>query len=132
MFLYRYLMFFLNYRPREGNVFTPVCHSVHREGFCPRGVSVLGGGLCPGGCLCPEQGVSVQGGMGLCQEDPSCTVTCGRYASYWNTFLLKCFSGIISTTNGTYPQIVGEHEGKYGDTLVVIATSYRSTNIPGH
>ena len=31
----------------QGNVFTPVCHSVHREALCP-------GGLCPG--------VSVQGG----------------------------------------------------------------------
>ena len=74
---------------RQGNVFTPVCDSVHRKGLCPwrRGwflshgagaVSVQGGvcvqeGLClggggvrPGG-LC--QGVSVQGYLcpgGLC------------------------------------------------------------------
>ena len=45
---------------REGNVFTPVCDSVHR------GVSVQGV-LCPGGFL--SRSVSVQGGLcpvGLC------------------------------------------------------------------
>ena len=63
------------YRPqtklREGNVFTPLCHSVHRgRGLCPSmhhrshdlGVSVQWGGLCP-------VGVSVQGDslqVGLC------------------------------------------------------------------
>ena len=36
-------------------------------------------GLCPGGG-------SVQGG--LCQGDPPHTVTCGRYASYWNAFFM--------------------------------------------
>ena len=50
---------------RQGNIFTPVCHSVHRGGLCSsmhhmshdqgrvsvQGVSVQGG-LCPGG-LCP-------------------------------------------------------------------------------
>ena len=78
------------------------------RGLCPGGVSVLEGslswrGLCPGegvsvqgrgslsrgGGLC--QGVSVQGGLclgGLCQETPH-TVTCGRYASYWNAFFLS-------------------------------------------
>ena len=34
---------------REGNVFTPVCHSVHKGGLCPGEVSVWG--LCPGGSL---------------------------------------------------------------------------------
>ena len=61
----------------QGNVFTPVCHSVHRgvsipacttgrmtggslsRGSLSRGVSVQGG-LCPGGSL--SRGVSVQGG----------------------------------------------------------------------
>ena len=37
------------------------------------------GDLCPGG-LCPG-GVSVQGGL---FQGPPPTVTCGRYASYWN------------------------------------------------
>ena len=36
-------------------------------------------GLCPGG-LCP--GISVM-------EIPRCTVTSGRYASYWNAFLFE-------------------------------------------
>ena len=29
-----------NYRPRQGNIFTPVCDSVHRGGLCPGVVSV--------------------------------------------------------------------------------------------
>ena len=60
--------------------------------LCPEGVSVQGmslfrgclsggslsGGLCPGD-LCPGGGGSL-----------SRKVTCGRYASYWNTFLFAC------------------------------------------
>ena len=46
------------------------------------GVSVWGG-LCLGGSI--SGGISVQGG--LCHGDPR-TVTSGRYASYWNAFLL--------------------------------------------
>ena len=94
---------------RQDNVFTPVCHSVHRgrgslsqhapQVTWPRGVSVWGGVLCPGGSLsggvCPE-GVS-RGPGGLCPEGVSVrgvsvretprTVTSGWYASYWNAFL---------------------------------------------
>ena len=74
-----------------------------------RGVSVQGGlcpgGLCPGGSL--SRGISVQGGLfpgGLCPagwslsrgvvsvRETSCTVTSGRYASYWNAFLLLIYS----------------------------------------
>ena len=65
-----------------------VSHSVHRGGLCPSmqhrshdqggslsgGVSVQGGGLCPRG--------SPSG------RPPLNTVTRGRYASYWNAFLL--------------------------------------------
>ena len=94
------------YRPltklREGNVFTPVCDSVHRGGS-------LSGGMSVPGVLCPEGSRSVGGGslsvgeslsMGgfcpgelypgsLCQGDPPppCTVKNRRYASYWNAFL---------------------------------------------
>ena len=100
----------LDYCP-QGNVFTPVCDSVHRGGpggLCPRGplsgglcqgVSVQGRGLCPGEGSLSRGGVSVQG-RGLCpgglgqggrevsaRETPHCTVMCRRYASYWNTFL---------------------------------------------
>ena len=47
---------------RQGNVFTPVCDSVHR------GRSLSGGVLCPGGSLSGRS---------------SCTVKNVRYASYW-------------------------------------------------
>ena len=104
------------YRPqrkfREGNVFTPVCDSVHRRGLCP-GISVQGvyvrgvlcpGGLCSGG-LC-SGGCSLSKGP-LSKESLSREVLCpgwvsiqrgslsgkphgknGRYTSYWNTLLL--------------------------------------------
>ena len=62
----------------EGYVFTGVCLSTGR-GFSVRGgVSVQGVFL--------SRAVSVQGGF--CQGDP-CTVMCGRYASYWKTFLFS-------------------------------------------
>ena len=50
----------------QGNIFTPVCHSVHREGACSRGgCLLLGGGVpAPGG---PAQGVP--------GEDPPRTAT---------------------------------------------------------
>ena len=55
---------------RQGNVFIPVCNSVHKSILC-------------------------QGG-GLCQGDPPHTVTCGQYASYRNAFLLYyCIANII-------------------------------------
>ena len=66
------------YRPqrslRQGNVFTPVCDSVHRRG-----------GLCPSGRgVCLGRGYLSQGV--LCQGDPSGqtprTVKSGQYASY--------------------------------------------------
>ena len=51
---------------RQGNMLTPVCHSVHK-----------GGCLVPSGCL---------------EETPSPDgYCCGRYAAYWNAFLfLHC------------------------------------------
>ena len=62
-------VFTYDYRPqREGNVFTPVCHSVHGVGGSLSGRSLSRGGLCQG--------------------DPH-TVKSGRYASYWNAFLLN-------------------------------------------
>ena len=69
------------YRPqaklREGNVFTGVCDSVHGggAGACFRGgVPGPRGGYGPGG-----------GGPGGDPPDGYCY---GRYASYWNAFLL--------------------------------------------
>ena len=49
------------------------------------GGSLSRGALCPGG-----GGVSVQVWRGvLCQGDSPCTIQSGRYASYWNAFLLN-------------------------------------------
>ena len=94
----------------QGNVFTPVCDSVHRGvfvqgGLCPGGgVFVHGGrGLCPGGegslsrgrGLCPGGGVFVR-------ETPPCTVKCGQYASYWNEFLLNFNYGSKSNSSWEY------------------------------
>ena len=73
---------------QEGNVFTPVCHSVHRGGTSlSRWVSVQGFGL-----------IRVQGGQspgGSLSGRPLGTVTCGRYASYWNAFLLHLVSFFV-------------------------------------
>ena len=56
---------------RQGNIFTPVCDSVHRGvsvpgslsqgGLCPGPGGSLSGGLCPGG-LCPGGSLS-RGGL---------------------------------------------------------------------
>ena len=75
----------------QGNIFTPVCHSVHR------GVCLKGGSATRGGCM---QRVCLQGGLppgeGL-GRPPSpigyyeIRSMIGRYASYWNAFLLANF-----------------------------------------
>ena len=46
---------------------------------------VPSGGLCTGASL---SGGVCPGGVCLCQADPPGTVKSGRYASYWNAFLL--------------------------------------------
>ena len=65
------------YRPKrsfgQGNIFTGVCHSVHRGGVC-QGGCLPGGGVCqgglPGGGVClggvSARGVSARGGC-VCQ-----------------------------------------------------------------
>ncbi len=55
----------------------------------------------------------------------------GGVKRLWNIFrqALQEFEMNTIFEKLTYPQIVREHEGKYGDTLVVIATSYWSTDI---
>ena len=76
-----YLRYYNFYRPqtklRKGNVFTPVCDSVHR-GWSLWGVSIQGSLWLQGGCFCPG---------GLCRGDTFHTVKSGRYASCWNAFL---------------------------------------------
>ena len=90
-FPFGYHCFFYFYRPqtklREGIIFTPVYHSVHRRRVLCPGKSLSGGfsvqgGLCPGGPLSrgfslqgfSVQGISVQGVTvqgGLCSEGVS-------------------------------------------------------------
>ena len=106
------------YRPQtklqEGNVSTGVCDSVH-EGVCAQGCLVGGGGcLLTGHAWSGEGGVCSEGdvwsrsvpGERLCSrggawseallpggclvETPPVGYCCGRYASYWNAFLLAC------------------------------------------
>ena len=92
-----------NYRPQtklwEGNVFTPVCDSVHGHVW-QRG-SVWQGGLhggwvcvwqghvwweaCMAGGLCVAEGACVAGGGCACRINGHWS---GQYASYWNAFLL--------------------------------------------
>ena len=92
---------------RQGNVFTPMCHSAHREGGLytsihhrpnDQGGSLSRGDLCPWGSLSKGvsvqrisvQGISVKGSLsrGVSVRETPRTVTSGRYASYWNAFLL--------------------------------------------
>ena len=74
-----------------------VCPSIHHRSHDQGGVSVWGGslsgvfvwvGLGPGGSLgglCPGGSLS---GAGLLGRETPRTVSSGRYASYWNAFLL--------------------------------------------
>ena len=99
---------------RKGNVFTPVCDSVHgRGGLCSsmHHRSHDQGGLCPrGGGLCTGESllggweslsrgwVSVHGGLcsggslskGVSVRETPLMVTSRWYASYWNAFLFVC------------------------------------------
>ena len=73
----------------QGNVFTPVCHSVHR-GVWLQGGSATRGAACRGSA---SRGVCLQG-KGW--ADPpigyyEIRSMIGRYASYWNAFLLANF-----------------------------------------
>ena len=119
----------------QGNIFTPVCHSVHRGGWHVwllggQGVRGCSGGACMvawgghvwllGGACVVARGACVvapgghawllwgghawllRGGMHGCSGG-ACVVffsffryneirsMSGRYASYWNAFLFKCF-----------------------------------------
>ena len=110
----------------QGNIFTPVCHSVHggghawlwgcvcgfwgvcmvargRECMVARGRAcmVVGGGMsgCLGGCIVAGGHVWLAGGHawlqgcmvvgGACVGYDEIRSMSGRYASYWNAFLLE-------------------------------------------
>ena len=93
-------------------MFLHLSDSVHGgRGLCPgrgslsrEGVSVQGGGLCPGGSLSGESLSRKGGGLsrGVLSGRPPCTVTCGRYTFYWNAFLffrISTVSPVISSTS---------------------------------
>ena len=65
------------------------------QGLCPGGISVMEG-LCPGVAI--KGGGSLSRG-GLCQGDLPCTVTSGKYASYWNAFLFALHSLRVNKRN---------------------------------
>ena len=100
------------YRPQrscgQGNIFTPVCHSVN------------GGGVCLSACwdttpqsrhpLGPDTPPVHRGGLPQCmlgyppkqtpprEADSSIRSTSGRYASYWNAFFyLESIINVIAT-----------------------------------
>ena len=81
-----YFKVLYHYRPQrscgQGNIFTPVCHSVHRGGVLPQCMlgyqPPLSGSRHP-----PRTRHHPPGG----EADSSIQSTSGRYASYWNAFL---------------------------------------------
>ena len=68
-----------NDRLREGNVFTPFCHSANRGPVC-LGASIIRVSQCRGSLYTVAASVRVAPSM----------VTSGQYTSYWNTSLVKC------------------------------------------
>ena len=93
-----YLQFY--YRPQrscgQGNIFTPVCHSVHRGGLlqCMLGYHPPGPDPTPPE---PDPRDQTPPGADAPQSRPpreaasSVRSTSGRYASYWNAFLFHQF-----------------------------------------
>ena len=101
----------------QGNIFTPVCHSVHRGGVRGRGVCVARGHACPrGACMpgvcvwpgghawlgaCMVGGRHARGGGMHARGDVHATHAprpdtmrygrslSGQYASYWNALSLQ-------------------------------------------
>ena len=90
----------------QGNIFTPVCHSVHRGCVrgCSRGGCVVapmggwhawllqGGVVALGGCVVAAGGCAwLLPGGGMCGiwRDTEIRSMSGRYASYWNAFLFN-------------------------------------------
>ena len=79
------------YRPQQswgqGNIFTPVCHSVHR-GVC---LSVCWDTTTPPRADTPRRSRTPPPGADTPppEADSSKRSTSGRYASYWNAFLLR-------------------------------------------
>ena len=110
----------------RGNIFTPVCHSVHRGVPPPGGGASSGGGvLPPGGCLV---------------ETPRDGYCCGRYASYWNTFLFTLMilvsrrhgfpfkSNITSSESGIQPASQIQSQKEQVSLLITYITIHTHTS----
>ena len=70
-------------------------------GACMAGACVVGGGMCGRGCVwqgvCVTGGVCGRGGGMRGRRDGHCS---GRYASYWNAFLLHLGGHLQSSSGG--------------------------------
>ena len=71
----------------QGNIFTPVCHSVHGGGGVP-----VPRGACSRGSAC-SRGVPALGVPGGDPPTPD-SYCCGRYAPYWNASLFVLSSNV--------------------------------------
>ena len=86
----------------QGNIFAPVCHSVHSGGGVPRQVPP-GQGTPPGPGTPPRARYTPQ-----TRYTPGSSAyweiraTSGRYASYWNAFLYKLLSHTQSEFEAEY------------------------------
>ena len=80
------------YRPQQSwgkVIFSQASVILSTGGVCSRGLSAPRGGVCVwfGGVCAWSRGVSVP--RGCLVETPRDGYCCGRYASYWNAFLLN-------------------------------------------
>ena len=91
---------------RQGNVFTPVCHSVHRGSAIPPWADTPG--QTPPRQTPPRQTPPGQTPPGqilpLGRHPPRAVHACTRYASYWNAILFVIF--IFKTTKNSFLQIL--------------------------
>ena len=98
---------FIYYQPKrsfgQGNIFTRVCDSVHREGCVCQGG--LPGGCLPGGVL--PGGVFLGGGcQGVAARGVSASGVSARGVSFWG--ILQIFGGSSKFSGGSPPEY-GQH-----------------------
>ena len=90
---------------RQGNVFTPVCHSVHGVGVsvpaCTTGHMTRGS---LSGGVSVQMGGSVQGGLLGRTPRPS-MATSEWYISYWNAFLYIHFFHFTQVADPGFPRV---------------------------
>ena len=91
----------------QGNIFAPVCHSVHRGEYLGRYTPSLGRyislGRYPLQAGTPPGRYTPQAGSPPTSVHAGIRSTSGRYAFYWNAFLFIQFSGKIWPGNRPAP-----------------------------